>query len=655
VKDVESVRDAIDAFLLQRLEARGLTFSPEAERLVLIRRAVFDLTGLPPETAAVQDVLADPEPLAYEKLVDRLLASPRYGERWGRFWLDLAGYADSEGKREQDLFRPHAYRYRDYVLGSFNADKPYDRFLIEQIAGDELADYESAPEITPEIYDNLVATGFLRMAPDPTWANITGFIPDRVEVIADEIGVLGSAVMGLTIQCARCHDHKLDPIPQRDYYRLTDVFKGAFDEHDWLKPEVKPGIGPVSVDRQGGRHLPQVTTAERREWSESQAALEREIAALKSGPESAETARRIREFESRRLPEPRIRALWDRGQPSPTYIYIRGNELRPGRLVGPGVPSVLTDGQTPFDVSPPWPGAKKTGRRLAFASWLVRPDHPLTARVMVNRIWRQHFGAGIVATLDDFGKAGAAPTHAELLDWLAVELVRQSWSVKAMHRLLMTSTAYRQSSRVTVDHERLDVENRLLSRMPLRRLDAEEVHDALLAVAASLDERRYGPADGFESRADGLVTPAGTGGTWRRAVYVRQERKLRPTLLEDFDLPAMNPNCFERRSSTTAMQALHLMNNAWVLELAVRFAERVAHEAGPEPARRVEMASWIALGRPPTPEEADAGAEALSRMTDGWMEHLDRTGGGTSSEAARRALTAYCHALMNSAAFLYVD
>ena len=200
------------------------------------------------------------------RLIDRLLASPRYGERWGRYWLDLAGYADSEGKREQDLPRPHAWRYRDYVIRSFNADKPYDRFLLEQLAGDELADYENAPEITPEMYDNLVATGFLRMAPDATWANITGYVPDRLEVIADEIDVLGSAVLGLTMKCARCHSHKFDPIPQRDYYRLVDVFKGAYDEYDWLKPDVRPGLGPVSQDVLGGRHLPYVTTAERQAW-----------------------------------------------------------------------------------------------------------------------------------------------------------------------------------------------------------------------------------------------------------------------------------------------------------------------------------------------------------------------------------------------------
>ncbi|HVS40501.1 MAG TPA: DUF1549 domain-containing protein, partial [Gemmataceae bacterium] len=273
VHHAEQVRNPIDAFLLQKLEEKGLTFAPEADRATLIRRAYFDLTGLPPEPADVEVFLADRAPDAYEKMIDRLLASPRYGERWGRFWLDLAGYADSEGKREQDLPRPNAWRYRDYVVRSLNADKPYDRFLIEQIAGDELADYEHAPEITPELYDNLVATGFLRMAPDPTWANITGYVPDRLDVMADEIDVLGSAVMGLTLKCARCHNHKYDPIPQRDYYRLVDVFKGAYDENDWLKPDVRPGLGPVSQDATGGRLLPYVTTAERKAWEANNAKI----------------------------------------------------------------------------------------------------------------------------------------------------------------------------------------------------------------------------------------------------------------------------------------------------------------------------------------------------------------------------------------------
>jgi mono/diheme cytochrome c family protein len=715
VRQPDRVRNPIDAFILHRLEEKGLTFAPEADRATLLRRVCFDLTGLPPEPAEVGAFLADPAPDAYEKAVDRLLASPRYGERWGRDWLDLAGYADSEGKREQDLIRPHAYRYRDYVIRSLNADKPYDRFLLEQIAGDELADYEHVAEITPEMYDNLVATGFLRMAPDPTWYNLTNFVPDRLEVIADEIDVLGSGVMGLTLKCARCHSHKFDPLPQRDYYRLVDIFKGAYDEHDWMKSNWLPGLsnGPRS-----DRDLPHVSTAERKQWEghnagvqkvidAQQAALEQQAeplrqkyraerlaqlpavlhddlrAMLATAPErrsevqrylaekfektlrldrdelkkldvgfkkrAEETEAKVRELESQRLPEPKIRALWDRGEPSPTYVLRRGDYLNPGQRVGPGVPSVLTDGRTPLVVTPPWPGAKQTGRRLAFARWLTQPDNPLTARVLVNRMWKQHFGAGIVRTLGNFGKIGARPTHPELLDWLAVELVQQGWSLKALHRMMVSSTTYRQSSALTPEQTRLDPDNALCSRMPLTRLSAEMVYDTLLLVAGRLDETRYGPADRVEVRADGLVLPTGTARGWRRSIYVLQQRKQLPTLLEDFDLPQMNPNCLERRDSTVAPQALHLMNNGLIQQLAGHFAERVRRTAGGEPGRQAEWVYRIALGRMPNAEEERIGSEALAQLTAEWGKKV------STEEAPRRALATYCHAILNSAAFLYVD
>jgi mono/diheme cytochrome c family protein len=681
VRDARGARNPIDAFILQGLERKGLTLSPEADRATLLRRAYLDLAGLPPEPAEVQAFLADRSPDAYEKRIDRLLASPRYGERWGRYWLDLAGYADSEGKREQDLPRPHAWRYRDYVIRAFNADKPYDRFLLEQLAGDELADCDSAPEVTPELYDNLVATGFLRMAPDPTWANITGFLEDRIEVIADEIDVLGSAVLGLTLKCARCHSHKFDPIPQRDYYRLLDVFKGAYDEHDWLKPDVRPGLGPVSQDVRGGRHLPHVTTAERRAWQAHNGPIQQEIDALRSSlerkaralkqlridlktlkardpdfrKEAEETERKVKALRARLLPEPRVQALWDRGEPSPTYVYRRGDPLKAGSLVGPGVPSVLTDGKTPFEVKPPWPAARKTGRRLAFARWLTRPDHPLTARVAVNRLWKHHFGTGLVKTLGNFGKAGARPTHPALLDWLARELVQRGWSLKAMHRLLMTSATYRQSSAVTPDRRKLDPENALLSRMPLLRLDAEALFDALLLVAGRLDETRFGPGDRVEARPDGLITPVGTAAGWRRLIYVRQARKQIPTHLENFDYPQMNPNCLERRHSTVAPQALHLMNNGLVRHLAEHFARRVLREGGTDPAKQVERVYLIALSRPPDGEEKRLGLEALGKLTGQWANQLEAVGKQDRSAAGLRALTSFCHAIMNSASFLYVD
>jgi mono/diheme cytochrome c family protein len=724
VQHAALVRNPIDAFVLQKLEQKGLTLASEADRSTLMRRASFDLTGLPPDPAEAQAFLADKEPDAYEKMIDRLLASPRYGERWGRFWLDLAGYADSEGKREQDLPRPHAWRYRDYVIRSFNADKPYDRFLLEQLAGDELAEYENAAEITPQLYDDLVATGLLRMAPDATWANITGYAPDRLEVIADEIDVLGSAVMGLTLKCARCHSHKFDPIPQRDYYRLVDVFKGAYDEYDWLKPDVRPGLGPVSQDVLGGRLLPHVTTEEKRVWEAHNAKVQRGIDQVKAAldrkaealaaplldarltqlpevlradlrtmlataadkrdavqrylaekfekqlridreqlktldtafkKEFEEAEGRIKALEGQRLPEPKIQALWDRGEPSPTYVYRRGDPLSPGRLVGPGVPSVLTDGKTPFEVKPPWPGAKKTGRRLAFARWLIRPDHPLTGRVAINQLWKHHFGAGIVRTLGNFGKAGTPPSHPELLDWLARQFVEQGWSLKAMHRLMMTSSTYRQSSAGTADQQRLDPENLLCSRMPLVRLDAEALYDTLLLVAGRLDETRFGPADPVQARPDGLVTPSGSPRGWRRLIYVQQSRKQVPTHLESFDYPQMNPNCLERRDSTVAPQALFLMNNGMVQQLAEQFARRVQSEAGADPARQIERIYLVGLSRLPSDEEKRIGLDALRQLADKWGKQLAASAKPDQEAVDLKALTSFCHAIVNSAGFLYVD
>ncbi len=714
VRHTDRTRNPIDAFILRQLEAKGATLSPEADRTTLIRRAAFDLTGLPPEPARVKAFLADKRPDAYEKLIDELLASPAYGEKWGRHWLDVAGYADSEGgKLSADLPRANAWRYRDYVIRAFNADKRYDRFLLEQIAGDELADYEHAPVMTQEIADNLIATGFLRMAGDSTSEREVNFTEDRLDVVADEIEVLTSGVMGLTMKCAHCHSHKYDPIPQRDYYRMTALLKGAFDEHDWITPVtaerygryfpgrflpyVEPGMTPFqALEREREREtrdkelqaevkvlkaeldeklqpvkkrileerlapIPKtlhedlrtllVTPPEKR--NEGQKLLANRFEkTLKIDLEDAkevdpsfrrqaeELERRIKLTEAKQIPEPKIRALWDRGEPSPTYILRRGSASSFGAPVEPGIPSVLSDVRRPFQITPPWPGAAKTGRRLALARWLVRPDNPLTARVMVNRIWKHHFGTGIVKSLGNFGKAGVPPTHPELLDWLSVEFVRQGWSMKAMHRLMMHSSTYRQASQVTPALEKLDPENRLLGRMWLRRMEAEEVGDAMLQVAGLLDNTRFGLPDPVQVRRDGLVTPIRGEKGWRRSIYVNQRRTELPTLSDNFDLPAMNPACLERSESIVATQALHLLNNAMVDDLAGSFAERVRREAGEDRAKQVEQAYWLALSRSPNDEERTSSVEALARF-----EELSKAD----------ALKKFTHTLMNSAAFIYID
>lgn len=676
VSQSQPATNPIDAFLLAKLQEHGLSFSPPADRLTLLRRASFDLTGLPPTPEDIALFMADTEPDAYERMIDRLLASPRYGERWARHWLDAAGYADSEGKRSADPLRPNAYKYRDYVIRAFNDDKPYDRFLLEQIAGDELADAENAETATQEMVDNLVATGFLRMAPDGTGSDVVNRVPERLEVIADQIDIFSITVMGLTIKCARCHTHKYDPIPQRDYYRLAAVFKGAYDEHDWLKPASVPG---QTRGQRPSRTLPIGT---RQQWAELMAnnelierqiedqrqQLERLAEQLKKDRDLNDNEvkqqaeyinmkrtvdRQIQSLVSQKQTEPQIRALWDRGEPSPTYIYRRGDYLQPGRLVGPGVPSVLTDGKTPFDVQPPWPGANKTGRRLALARWLISPDHPLTARVMVNRIWQYHFGRGIVASVGNFGKLGTPPSHPELLDWLATEFVARSWSIKAMHRLIMNSTAYRQSSAVTEALLAADPNNELLSRMPLRRLTAEELNDSLLAVSGKLSLAMYGRPDPVEVRPDGLVTPQPKEGLWRRSIYVQHRRKEIPTVLETFDQPQMNPNCVERVESTVAQQALYLFNNGMVRELSAALAQRVAAQAADATAQ-VERAILLAYSRPATSQERQHGLEALEELTAAWRDHLVSQG-QDAAEARERALASYCHTLLNSAAFLYVD
>ncbi len=599
------VRNPIDAFVLARLEAQGLSLAPEADRATLVRRVYFDLLGLPPEPEEVAAFVADAHPDAYRRLVDRALASPRYGERWGQYWLDVAGYADSEGIQNADDVRPHAWRYRDYVIRAFNDDKPYDRFLLEQLAGDELADYEHAAEITPEIYDNLVATAFLRLAPDATYSPITGFVSDRLEIIDDEIEVFSSAVLGLTIKCARCHSHKFDPIPQRDYYRLAAAFKGALDEHDWLATRTK---GPDQPDDALTSLLPYVTAAERDAWQ-----------AAGAKPDE----------------QPMIRAVWDRGEPSPTYILRRGNYLTPTSLVGPGVPSVLSDGRTPLGVRPPWPDSTKTGRRLALARWVTQGDHPLTSRVMVNRVWKHHFGEGIVKTLDNFGKTGAPPTHPQLLDWLAVYFVRHGWSVKELHRLLLDSSVYRQSSQVTADALRLDPSGALLSRMPLRRLEGEALRDAMLNVAGQLNTTPFGPPDGLAASPDGLVTVrAGGGQQWRRSIYALKRRTQPISILQSFDVAGMDPNCIERRESIVAPQALHLKNNSLVRELAVALAGRIWNDVGDDPAAQVERAYQIVAGRPPSEAERHAALDGLETLTGQWAKH---------DVARRRELVATAH------------
>jgi hypothetical protein len=639
------IRNPIDAFLLRKLTANKLDYSPEASTLTLLRRVTFDLTGLPPTLAEMaafeKDSIRNPQS-AFETVVDRLLASPAYGVRWGRHWLDLAGYSDSEGKRNADMIRDYAWRYRDYVINAFNADKPYNEFLIEQIAGDELVDYSNPDAIDANIIEKLVATGFLRMAPDGTSANPVNRVEDRIEVIGDELQILAGGVMGLTMECARCHDHKYDPISQRDYYSFAAIFKAAYDEYNWLTPQ------PFRNQWAGStrRHLEVMLPVERKKVEARNAKLDVKIKLLekqrkaeKDKKKRVELKKKTDELKAKKNDQPLIRALWDRGESSPTYINLRGNLGSPGPLVQPALPQVFSS--KPFQPAKA-AGKNKTGNRLALARWLTQPNHPLTARVWVNRVWKHHFGRGIVSSLDNFGKLGTPPTHPELLDWLAVELVKNKWSTKHLHRLICTSTAYRQSSinphPSTINHH---------SRMPMRRLDAEELHDGLLAITGRLNRRLGGQPDDVQVREGGYVTGKPGEGGWRRSIYIRQRRKHMMTMLETFDLPAMNPNCVTRINSTVVQQPLFLLHDKVVHDLSRKLAAEIQKEAkGIEPV--IRLAYRKIVNRPPSKEE-------LARTTEA-MNELEREFTAAKQTGQRnKALAVICHALFNSAAFLYID
>ncbi|MBM3784260.1 MAG: DUF1553 domain-containing protein [Acidobacteria bacterium] len=618
--------------------------SSQASPLQLMRRAYFDLTGLPPTPEQVIAYEKDPN---YEKLIDTLLASPRYGERWGRHWLDATGYADSEGGNNSDKGRQNAWRFRDYVIRSFNANKPFDRFLTEQIAGDELFDYR-AEKINPADLELLAATGFWRMAPDGTNSTEQNFIPERMDVIAGQLEVFGSAVLGLSIGCARCHDHKYDPFPTRDYYRLAAMLTPAYDPFHWLPGEYPCGGVGAKCDENNTRFVVIKNIPEYGAIVAHNAPIQAGIKAMETDLEekakpwrekfAAETGRngvrleelagrfeefkkekeaiekRIRKEQESLKPPPLYRALYELGpEPPPARVLLRGDSATPGALVEAGIPAVLAQHTNPYI---PATVSHSSGRRLGLAKWLTDPKHPLTARVMVNRIWQHHFGTGLVSTPGNFGKMGAAPANRELLDWLAVRFVQSGWDVKAMNKLIMMSGAYRQPR--------------------LRRIDAESVRDAILAIAGRLDDKQFGVPDPLKQQPDGEVITESR----RRSVYVTQKRTQPLSLLETFDLPFMNPNCVQRGQSVVSSQSLHLLNSDLVHENARHMAARILEGD-------VDTAYLLALGRRPTGQEREDARATLARLTEAWAQQ---------PEGRRRgAMETLCHALINSAEFLYLD
>jgi hypothetical protein len=659
----------IDAFVLAALQKKGLTMNPEAPRAALLRRLAFDLTGLPPSPEFLERFLQDRRLDAYERAVDELLASPRYGERWARQWLDISGYADSEGVLDADVIRPNAWRYRDYVVRAFNADKPYDHFVREQIAGDELGEYWKHDGLPRDVADKLAATGFLRTAVDATRDDFLpkDFAEYQWRTLFDTEQILVSSFMGLTIQCARCHDHKYEPITQRDYYAVQAVLASAIRptgpvlptykrivvdapkaEQERAEENNKPleAVAKALRDLQNARRL-----AVRGRHPKREKATEEELRAEFPDYAARATAatNELEEVNGKLIHLPTIRMLNDIDtMPPPTYVLRRGDPLSPGETVEPAAPEVLSLAPKPFVVPTVEKGAKTTRRRRAFAEWLTQPEHPLTARVMVNRVWAGHFGNGIVASLDNFGKSGTAPTHPELLDWLATEFVKEGWSLKKLHKLIVTSAAYRQSAASRADGLAADADNKLLWRMAPRRLEAESVRDAILTAADRLDDRMYGEPVRTITKPSGEVVPdKELEEPGRRTIYQLVRRSSPQSLLNAFDAPVMEINCARRASTTSATQALALMNGEFVTAQSEHFARRLLNQPG-EDSQRIREAFRIALSRDPSPGEADRlltfvhNQEAFYK---GWPDYARRL----------RIYSDLCQALLGANEFIYLD
>jgi hypothetical protein len=666
VRDGSRIRGPVDRFIQRALEDRGLTLGPDADRATLIRRLSFDLTGLPPRPEEVAAFVDDPDPDAYNRLVDRLLTSSRYGERWGKHWLDASGYADSNGYFSADTDRPLAYRYRDYVIRAFNADRPLDQVVREQLAGDEMAGDRPGPGMPPQTIDRLVATHYLRNAQDGTGesdGNPDEVRADKYAVLEGTAQVIGSSLLGLTIQCARCHDHKFEPITQKEYYQLQAILYPAFNVEHWVKPNDRMAIaGP---------------RAELSRWEAHDKAIDVEIAALKrsfaDGPEAVRKRKEealkpiIEAIEGRRRPNPgRIAWVGDvSSEPAEVPLLLRGNLATPGPKVGPAVPAFLTDPDNRYKPMPPWSGSRSTGRRLALARWLTKPGSrpaALLARVLANRIWQHHFGNGLAATSDNLGYTGSPPTHPELLEFLADELARSGWSAKTLHRLIVTATVYRQSSAPRPEAARIDRENRLLARYPLRRLDAESIRDAMLAASGELDDRPGGPYVPTDRTDSGEVVVAeSTPGATRRSVYLQQRRTQIDSLLDVFDAPSIVTTCTRRLPSTIPLQSLSLLNSEFVVSRAGKLAQRLERDGarmskgngctdgqGDEADSRIARAFLLVAGRGPSREERTATRRFLETQPA-------RYPGLAAPEARRRTWADVCQMLLASDVFLYVE
>ncbi len=650
VKDAGWVRNPIDAFILSKMEQNGLHPVPRADRRTLVRRAYFDLHGLPPTPEQVEEFVNDTSSDAYAKLIDRMLASPRYGERWGRYWLDLVRYADTSGF-ETDHFFITAWRYRDYVIQSFNTDKPYTTFVQEQIAADELwstnMDLEGTLKLPKEKEENVnrrIGTSLFTLGSFPIEFTYYGD-QFRAEWHADAVDTVGYAFLGLTVACARCHDHKFDPISQRDYYRMCALFSGSVEREIPLV-----SLFDIETNSRNFPLLAQAQTLKRmaggagrgRKRGGGQAEEETAAAARPSanGPQRAELLQQLGEAYLR-APEryPTANVLAHEEVVPDTHILVRGDFKKKGEKVEPGFLAALNPGPP---IREPKDYLFVPQRRKALALWLTSPYQPLVGRVMVNRIWQGHFGQGIVRTPNDFGRQGEPPTHPELLDWLAAEFAARGWSIKQMHRLIMLSNAYQSASVAGEENVRKDPENRYFSRMSRQRLDADAIRDNILAVAGTLN-LKMGGVGIIPPLAREEILAARMPYLWpanpdpaehtRRSVYLQMKRSMTLPMLQIFDAPDTATSCPRRETSTVAPQALALMNSEFSTAQAEHFAARVRKQAGENPEAEVDTAWRIAFGRPP------AGAERVTAL-----DYLQRN-----------SLSRLCLLIFNMSEFVYVD
>ncbi|MBK9168612.1 MAG: PSD1 domain-containing protein [Bryobacterales bacterium] len=650
---------AVDAFLDRAMRAKGLHPAPEADRRTLVRRAYRNLHGLPPTPEQVDAFLRDDSPDAWAKLIDALLESPRYGEKWGRFWLDLVRYGDTAGF-ETDPYHLDAWRYRDYVIKSANEDKPYDRFIREQLAGDEMWPGDAAA---------VTATGYFRVGPHRD-LQVKVEEQNRIEKLSDYVETTSGVFLGLTLGCARCHDHKFDPLPQRDFLRMQAIFEPAVNRRHMLQPlallsdvsytkrefklwqigaQVASLYAPYEkqLRRQKLAGLPDSVlkafeTPQDQRSAEQQALVTEYNRQARVAEDEIREALSAEDRETLDAVEKRLVTIF-RGYGPPPFVDGIGDAAPVWRVkdqIRPGFPAVVGGGDVPDAPE----GAKSTGRRTALANWIASPENPLTARVMVNRIWQFHFGRGLVPTASDFGVRSGRPSHPELLDWLATEFVRQGWSVKAMHRLIMNTAAYRRSAAPVAKSREADPDNVFLSHMSRRRLTAEEIRDSVLYAAGELNLKIGGPPAVpplDEEELYGII--GNVGDAWpvspdpaqhnRRGIYLLARRTFVQPMFAVFDQPDGVGSCPRRNESTTAPQSLTLLNSRFTVDQARKLAA-----AAPDPA-----AMWRrVLGREPT------------RQEDEWVRaFLAAQAANQSSEEDARAELA--RALLNLNEFLYVD